>query len=47
MNCAAPTADWTVISNCAELTLIPAWLFLVSFWCPGIKVNSAQLEITV
>ena len=31
MNCAAPNADWTVISNCAELTLIPTQLFPVGF----------------
>ena len=33
INCAAPNADWTVISNCAELTLIRAQLFPVGFSC--------------
>ena len=42
INCAAPNADWTVISNCAELTLIPAQLFPVGFSCAELTLIPAQ-----
>ena len=41
INCAAANADWTVISNCAELILIPAQLFLVVFSYADITLISA------
>ena len=46
MNCAAPNADWTVISNCAELTLIPAQSFPVGFSCAEKLYNSAHEKPT-
>ena len=42
INCAAPNADWTVISNCAELTLIPAQSFPVGFSCAELTLIPAQ-----
>ena len=42
IDCAAPNADWTVISNCAELLLIPAQLFPVGFSCAELTLIPAQ-----
>ena len=42
INCVAANADWTVISNCAELTLIPAQLFPVGFSSAELTLIPAQ-----
>ena len=44
MNCTAPNADWTVISNCTELTLIPAQLFSFGFSCAEKLYNFSAHE---